>query len=302
MFRRWRTILMTGVVTALVAVSALGVEDIVRFGVFTDLHAHDLDSPLEGKWMTNTEERLTAFTEAMNRSRPDFVIQLGDFVNGWVVLGTDPGSPDRIPEILAWADAQFAAFQGPRYHVIGNHDVYNLDKATLRAVLGMERTSYSFDVGPFHFVVLDVQYGLDGKDLEHTYTGVSGYVPDALLAWLESDLAEARGRPTLVFVHQMLNEVVIEWNRALIANQAEVQHVLEQAGHVVAVLQGHDHAYSHELIGGIHYVTLEALVDQGTPPSWALVTLDAVSQIVRVDGFGEQPSLEFTYSLVPPAD
>ncbi len=51
-----------------------GSDDVVRFGLIADTHAHDLDSPLEGKWMSNTEERLTAFTTAMNEWEPDFVI------------------------------------------------------------------------------------------------------------------------------------------------------------------------------------------------------------------------------------
>ncbi|MCI0479536.1 metallophosphoesterase, partial [Candidatus Uhrbacteria bacterium] len=149
----------------------------VRFGLLTDLHAHDLDSPAEGKWMRNTALRLSAFTSAMNEEGVDFVIQLGDFVNGWAVFGVEPGDPGRIPEILSWADGLMADFAGPRYHVVGNHDVYNLDKAQLRTLLSMERTSYSFDVGAFHFVALDLQYADDGRDLSHTYTGVGGTLP-----------------------------------------------------------------------------------------------------------------------------
>ena len=104
--------------------SGFGAEDIVRIGLITDTHAHDLDSPLEGKWMSHTGERLSAFTTAMNAWEPDFVIELGDFINGWVVLGADPGDPARIPDILAWADGLYNKFDGPAYHVIGNHDLY----------------------------------------------------------------------------------------------------------------------------------------------------------------------------------
>lgn len=268
----------------------------VRFGLMTDLHAHDLDSPAEGKWMRNTALRVSAFTAAMNSEGVDFVIQLGDFVNGWVVFGAEPGDPRRIPAILSWADSLLADFAGPRYHVIGNHDVYNLDKEMIRALLGMERTSYSFDVGAFHFVVLDLQYDNDGRDLAHTYAGVSGCLPPSLLSWLRDDLAAHAGRPTIVCVHQPLDEFVVSWGRPLVSNQEEIQRTLEGAGNVIAVLQGHSHAFRHTVVGGIHYVTFEALVDQGTPPSWAVLTLDPITRSIRIDGAGDQPNVTLSYA------
>ena len=268
---------------------------LVTFGLFTDLHAHDRDSPLDGKWMTRTEERLTAFTETMNARAVDFIVQLGDFVNGWLVLGADPGDPERIPSILAWADALYSAFDGPRYHVLGNHDLFNLDKAEIRRVLGLDSTYYSFDAGSFHFVTLDVQYAEDGADLANTFSGVAGFVPDAELAWLRQDLAANRDRPTVVFVHQMLDTFVEEWGRPLVANQPDVQRALEEAGNVIAVFQGHDHAYRHEVVGGIHYVTFEALVDQDSPPSWAVITLDPLARTLSIEGVGEEPSETLRY-------
>ena len=274
--------------------SLAGATDAVRFGLITDVHAHDTDSPLEGKWMTHTEERLAAFTDAMNAWEADFVIELGDFVNGWVVLGADPGDPARIPDVLAWADGLYAEFHGPRYHVIGNHDVYNLDKDQYRAILGIDRTFYSFDVGAFHFVVLDVQFAEDGSDLAHTYTGVAGFVPEPELGWLRADLASS-DRPTIVCVHQMVDRYIEEWGRPLVANQQEIQAILASDGDVIAVFQGHDHDNVHQLIDGIHYVTFEALVDQGGPPSWASIMLDPFAHAITIIGEGDQASYVLSY-------
>jgi len=268
----------------------------VRFGLFTDLHAHDRDSPVEKKWMTHTADRLGAFCAAMNAEAVDFTIQLGDFINGWVVLGADPGDPTRIPEILAWADSLYGAFMGPRYHVLGNHDLYNLDKATIREILGLERTYYSFDVRGVHFVVLDVEFTEDGTDLAHTYTGVAGFLPAEELTWLRDDL-DRSDRPTIVFVHQMLDAYIEEWGRPIVANQPDVQAILSGDAEVVAVFQGHDHAFRESEKGGVRYVTFEALVDQGTPASWAVVTVDPAAQTVTIEGTGEQPSLQFSYDI-----
>jgi len=270
---------------------------VVRFGILADLHAHDVDSPLEGKRMTNTAERLAAFTEAMNGWDADFVVELGDFVNGWVVLGAEPGDPARIPDILAWAETLYATFDGPRYHVIGNHDVYNLDKEQYRTILGIDSTFYSFDVAGYHFVVLDVQFAEDGSDLAHTYTGVAGFVPDEELDWLRSDL-DTSDAPTIVLVHQPLDDFIEAWGRPTVANQDQVRAVLAADGDVLAVFQGHEHENAHQVLDGIHYVTFEAMVDQDTPPSWAAVAIDVRAGILSVEGQGAQAD----YLLTVPAE
>jgi len=274
---------------------AFATDDVVRFGLIADTHAHDLDSPLEGKWMSHTEERLAAFTTAMNEWGPDFVIELGDFINGWVVLGAEPGDPARIPDILAWANGLYDAFDGPAYHVIGNHDVYNLDKTQYLDALDIDATYYSFDVGSYHFVVLDVQYAEDGSDLAHTYTGVAGFVPEPEFEWLRADL-EASEQPTIVFVHQILDDFIEEWGRATVINQLELQRLFAEDGDVIAVFQGHDHENVHNVIDGIHYVTFEAMVDQDTPPTWARISLDPASHSIVIEGFGVQASYELAYS------
>ncbi|MCK5585153.1 metallophosphoesterase [Candidatus Bipolaricaulota bacterium] len=279
----------------LFALSGFGAEDIVHIGLITDTHAHDLDSPSEGKWMSHTEERLSAFTTTMNEWGPDFVIELGDFINGWVVFGTLPGDPARIPDILAWADGLYDQFDGPAYHVVGNHDLYNLDKTLYLDILGIDATYYSFDVGAYHFIVLDVQYAEDGSDLAHTYTGVAGFVPEPEFEWLRADL-EAAERPTIVFVHQMLDDFIEEWGRPTVINQSQLQQLFAEDGDVIAVFQGHDHDNVHNVIDGIHYVTFEAMVDQDTPPTWAQISLDPGSRSIVIEGFGVQASYELSYS------
>ena len=267
---------------------------VLHFGVLADLHAHDVDSPLEGKWMTNTAERLAAFTDAMNAWGADLVVELGDFVNGWVVLGAEPGDPARIPDILAWAETLYAAFEGPRYHVIGNHDVYNLDKEQYRTILGIDSTFYSFDAAGYHFVILDVQFAEDGSDLAQTYTGVAGFVPYAELDWLRTDL-ETSDAPTVVFVHQPLDDYIEAWGRATVANQDQIRAVLAADGDVIAVFQGHEHENVHRVIDGIHYVTFEAMVDQGTQPSWAQITLDPSTRTITIVGEGDQADYVLEY-------
>lgn len=268
--------------------------ELLQIGIVTDVHAHDLDSPLEGKMMTSYPERLGAFVNAMSAWPADLIIELGDFVNGWVVLGVEPGDPYRIPRILEEAEAIYSRFDGPRYHVIGNHDVYNLSKEEYLERVNITSTYYSFDAGGYHVVILDVQYDEEGNDLAYTYTGVRGFVPTTEMEWLQEDLA-GTDRPTIVCVHQMLDTEPTEAGWTLIGNAVEVRTLLAESGVVIAVFQGHDHANRYSLIDGIHYITFKALVDQGTPPSWAYVTLNPTSRTITIEGEGDQANRELRY-------
>ena len=266
----------------------------LQIGIVTDVHAHDLDSPVEGKFMINYPQRLGAFVDAMNAWPADLVIELADFVNGWVVLGVEPGDPGRIPQILEDAEAIYSRFDGPSYHVIGNHDLYNLSKEEYLARVNITKTYYSFDAEAYHIIILDVQYDEDGEDLAYTYTGVRGFLPEQEMQWLREDLA-ATERPTIVCVHQMLDTQPTEAGWTLIGNAAEVRSLLANSGVVIAVFQGHDHANRYSLINGIHYITFKAMVDQETPPSWALVTLDPTSRTIEIKGEGDQVELDLQY-------
>jgi len=285
------------VATLLVALGLTSyADDIVRIGVIADVHAHDADSPAEGKVMTNYGERLSVFVEAMNAWPAETVVELGDLVNGNFILGA-LGDAARIPGILEDAMGYLDPLDCPLVHVIGNHDVYDLDKATYLEILGEQTTYYSFDLGAFHFVVLDVQFETTGEPLAHTFWRVLGTVPEFELHWLREDLA-ARDRPTVVLVHQPIDsELDTLAGGPPISNNHEVQALLEEAGNVIAVFQGHDHENRYAEINGIHYVTFVEFTDHvgGSPVSFAYVQLDATARTITIDGVGLQESWQLTY-------
>ena len=283
----------TGVSLATRAVDATAP---LRIGIFADLHANDTDSPGEKKVMTNYAERLTAFVETMNAWPADLVIDLGDLVNGRFVVGADLGAAERIPGILAAAEAVYARFAGPRYYVLGNHDVYDLSKDEFLVGTAAEWTYGSFDAGAYHLVILDAQFKKNDEPMAKMGWVVQGKIPQAELDWLRTDLA-ATTKPTLVFVHQQLNVAFdLLSGGPEISNAADVRAVLKESGKVVAVLQGHDHEAALALVDGIRYLTFEALVEEeGRPLSWARITLDPVARTVTVDGEGDQADWTFAY-------
>ena len=269
----------------------------LRVGIFTDLHAHDTDSPLDQFALTGWAERLGSCVDAMNAWPADLMIQLGDFINARFVLGAELGDPERIPGILEAAESIYAGFDGPRYHVLGNHDVGDLTKAEFLERVNIDATSYSFDAGAYHFVVLDAQYRLDGTDRENEFWYMQGYVSPFLIEWLREELA-ATARPTIVCVHQRLDlDFEQRHGGPEIVNHVEVRDVLVEAGNVIAVFHGHDHWGGYSEIDGIYYFTFVALLDMtwGKPLTWAFVTLDPAARTITVDGVGEQPDYLLHY-------
>jgi len=223
---------------------------VLRVGIFTDLHAHDTDSPVEGKVMTTYPQRLGACVDAMNNWPADLVIQLGDFVNGAYVMGADLGDPARIVAILDQADAIYATLDSPRYYVLGNHDVYDLSKEEFLDHTAATTTFKSFDAGAYHFVILDAQYDKKGEDLAHAFWVVQGNIPQSELDWLANDLA-ATDKPTIVCVHQRLEvDMDLLSGGPEVLHNKEVQKVMEDSGVVIAVFEGHDHENDHTVING----------------------------------------------------
>jgi alkaline phosphatase len=90
------------------------------------------------------------------------------------------------------------------------------------------------------------------------------------LAWLRADLAASEGG-AVVFVHQLLDGQ----GSVYVKNAPEVRRILQESGKVLAVFQGHHHEGSYSRIEGIHYYTLQGVVEgQGLENnSYAVVEL-----------------------------
>ena len=116
---------------------------LVTFVVASDLHAQDVP---DGR------VRMEAVVNAANRQKADFLIELGDFVRL-------DSAGQRL--LRVWE-----GYAGPKYHVLGNHDVDRYTKEEYTAGMDMPGRYYSFDHGDFHFVVLDGDNMYDGQ----TYT------------------------------------------------------------------------------------------------------------------------------------
>ncbi len=217
-------------------------ENILRFGVCTDVH-RDI--------MFDAEKRLQCFVDEMNNERVDFIIQLGDFCF--------PKEENRT-FLETWN-----CFDGPKYHVLGNHDMDISSKQRIMDFLEMESNYYSFDLEGFHFIVLDPNFYIDSNAYipyengnYYAHGSTRGNFPPDQLEWLREDL-ERTSKPVIIFSHQSLSTTDST------KNVTEVRTLLEKAkgkiGYkkVIACFNGHTHTNECKEINGIHYIQINSM-------------------------------------------
>jgi len=228
----------------------------VRFGMVTDCHYADTDSA-GTRFYRESLCKLSECVARMNAEQVDFLVELGD-------LKDQDKSPveDKTLMYLRTVEGVLRQFQGPTYHVLGNHDMDSLSKQQFLSCVentGIDpgRSYYSFDVKGLHCIVLDANYGADGRDYDHgNFSWTTAHVAAREIDWLRRDLASCR-RPTVVFIHQLIGGT----GPVSVRNAARVRRVLESSGCVLAVFQGHHHEGAYVRINGIHYYTLKAVVE-----------------------------------------
>lgn len=257
-------------------------ETTLQIGLITDLHYADKESA-GSRHYRETPEKLAKAIEQFTRDKVDFTVELGDLVDAAVSVADEQG-------YLKTINSQLAAIPGERHYVLGNHCVQTLSKAEFLAGVEREHSHYSFDAGGWHFVVLDACFRSDGQPYgRNNFTWTDANIPLSQLEWLAADLAKAAG-PTIILAHQRLDVK----KQHSVKNADAVRKVLETAGNVAAVLQGHSHQNDHQQIAGIHYCTLAAMVEGSGEKNNAFTRLDVLpSGTLQLVGFVRQKSYEW---------
>jgi predicted phosphodiesterase len=199
------------------------------------------------KALSISRELLANCVEDINNHMPpvDFVIHLGDI--------TDFGDVSDFNH----ARTVLEALECPLYPVVGNHDNFRSDnKAAWKEFAGRDSTNYTFDHHGLHFVVIDCT--------PNPYDPANIECDSILRNWVAEDLARNSGRPAVILSHYNMWER--GWNAmfdttshyAEYRGMPELRQVLEQAGNVVAVINGHVHANRVEVHNGIYYIDIGA--------------------------------------------
>jgi len=210
----------------------------LTFGIVTDVHK-DL--------MPDADKRLETFINQAQDRNVDFIIQMGDFCMA---------ETKNKGFLKIWEE-----FKGPKYHVLGNHDMDKQTKEEMLDFWSMPKTYYSYDFGGYHFIVLDANFiYLDGKFID--YANANFYIDDSVrtfidneqIDWFKADL-EATKLPTIVFSHQSLWHY--QWG---VKNRLTLQKIMEaQKEKVICCLNGHNHLDYHHHQNGIDYVEINSM-------------------------------------------
>lgn len=274
-----------------------GESPLVRFGIVTDCHYADIPYakrpwPVGDASYRDSAAKLAECVAVMNRERPDFLAELGDFKD----LGPDKQSTvgylDRIEGV-------FRGFKGDRYHVLGNHDLDALDKPEFLAHVAnagqpLALAHYSFERRGVKFVVLDACYNSGMEDYRPgNWKWNDANIPSAQLEWLGRELESASG-DAIVLCHQCLDPQADANHR--IRNAAAVRSVLERSGKVRAVFTGHQHSGRVNEVNGITYYSLRALVLNAGMEENAYATVDVYrSGPIAVTGYRKAKSARFGF-------
>lgn len=248
---------------------------IVTAGIITDVH---------GGTQKDAPQRLQAFIDRAVKEKPDFIIQLGDLTHG----------KDMDVMLDIWN-----SYPGPKYHVIGNHELDYAGKEEILVRQDMPGKYYSFDVGPFHFVVLDCNYILDNgeyKDFDHANyyikKGLRDLISPQQIEWLKKDIA-ATAKPVVIFSHQGFDEL---WDGNTVPNRLPVREIVREANKlagdsnkVIAFFCGHHHVDSYSRIEGVHYFQMNSASGfwggaDYKDPLFAFVTFDNTNRTITVNG------------------
>ncbi len=237
-----------------------GERPVVRFGMVTDCHYAEIPYakrayPVGDAAYSESAAKLEECVAVMNREKPDFMIELGDFKDLGPSKEATLGYLDKIEKV-------FADFKGPRYHVAGNHDFDCLTQEEFFARIPndgkVSKTGYySFVRGGVTFIVLNACFDSSMKPYSCSNPWDNANVPPEEIAWLEKELASAPGK-TIVFCHQCLCSNGEP--RHLVKNAAAVRAVIEKSGKVKAVFTGHQHSGLVDIVKGITYYSLRGLV------------------------------------------
>jgi hypothetical protein len=169
----------------------------------------------------------------IERLRPDFVIGVGDMIEGY--------SQDTTAVKKEWAEYEdlIDGLTMPVHLIPGNHDIWDdASEVLFRRRIGMPY--YSFDEGGIHFIVLDTS----------RYPTVDDF-PDDQVQWLIDDLEGHRDAAYTIAVFH-----IPYWIETVAEGEPDRFHAVFVEYGVDAVFTGHYHVYFSGRFDGILYTSI----------------------------------------------
>lgn len=282
-------------------ITAQGKQPLLSFGVISDVQYADIPDghsflgvPRYYRHSILVLQR--AVKKWNDHQKLSFTVNFGDIVDGFC-------PKDQSLSAVKKVASEFEKFNGPVYHMIGNHCLYNLPREELLPLLRIPSHDgcayYDFSPIPgYRFVVLDAYdisaigwpkdhpktleatrlleeknpntdknspVGLQG--LERRFLMFNGAVGKGQLEWLDNVLQDATNLKQMVVIccHLPLNPGA-STSAALLWNYDEVMDVIHRYKCVKVCFGGHDHKGGYAVDShGVHHRVFEAALE--CPPN-----------------------------------
>lgn len=279
------------------------------FGVLADIQYADKENgSFDGRVQRYREvpRKLEAAVESFLQKRLElsFIVALGDVIDGHK---HDVNKSMQELEMIAGRLDPLAA-SIPVHHVVGNHCL-SVPRQALLGRLGMPASYYHVSIAPgWGLVALDTTemsphsgYSEDtwqaaetrafqaahpmSDDFPHMHDW-NGGLTSRQLQWLEDTLnkAQSEGEKILVVCHHPLGrgsspDEYLAWNHE------EVVDLLTRHSCVKAVLHGHYHPGGYCCLKGVHYITVEGLLEAPVGSN-AFGFITVSGDVMTVEGHG----------------
>jgi manganese-dependent ADP-ribose/CDP-alcohol diphosphatase len=237
------------------------------------------------------------------------VVNLGDIIDGHEGEGAIEKDRRDLHDVL---DA-LATIDLPKYHVLGNHCVWNLGCKYLTESLGMPHRFYDIPMARgWRFVFLD---GTDMSLMKESHSmeeaqeyfklhshrmleDWNGGFSAKQQQWLKQVMQRAKrdNEKLILFCHwPLINLWTPYFDSSLLWNASDVLQILDPEV-VFMFMSGHMHENGYAMHNGIHHLTLGAVVT--TPHGLhAHAVVHVGEDGVDIEGFGALAPLSSTFSV-----
>jgi 3',5'-cyclic-AMP phosphodiesterase len=225
----------------------------LKIAVITDIHHGPISHTKAEGWQGLPV--IERFVEHAVSSKADLMLDLGDHISD-VNRDLDGKHMAEVVSILS-------RYDGPRYHLLGNHDVVNLSVEENEEIFGMSLASREVDLGDHRLILW--QPGV--KFSEET-----GFSPTGIhLEWLTDTLSSGHN-PAIVATHvpvsglSQVGNYYFE-NRPHLATYPDhkvIREAAEATGKVCLWLSGHIHRNTITAVRGIQYATIQSMSEHAT--------------------------------------
>jgi len=225
----------------------------MKIAIITDIHHGPQSHTKAADW--DGRPVMERFVEHARRSGADLILDLGDHISD-TTREADIAAASEVAAVLS-------AFDGPRCHVLGNHDVENLSIADNEAIFGQSVASRQVDLGETRLILW--QPGVK-------ITRGVGFPPAAAgLPWLVDTLL-ADERPAIIATHvplsghSQIGNYYFERSPhySTYPDHAEVRRAVEGTGRAALWLSGHVHWNTVTNVRGIQHLTIQSVSERFT--------------------------------------